>query len=249
MESLLLAVHVVAGILFVGPVAVAASLFPRYVPVKAGGAPSDSHDGTARLLHRITRGYGAVAIVVPVLGLVLALVQGRLGGTWDRVRGRHPGRVHRPDAGAGAELARRLRPEGTRHGDRPFQRAVGDRRGAHGGTPRGGGRVSLRHYFRRPPAVSAEQAVRLVAEGALVVDVRRRFEWNRVHIPGAVHAPLEELLDRCAEFPDDRLIITFCTGGLRSAGAANLLVENGFEAVNMSGGLVHWRAAGGPLSN
>lgn len=109
--------------------------------------------------------------------------------------------------------------------------------------------MSLRHYFRRPPAVSAEQAVRLVAEGALVVDVRRRFEWNRVHIPGAVHAPLEELLDRCAEFPDDRLIITFCTGGLRSAGAANLLVENGFEAVNMSGGLVHWRAAGGPLSN
>lgn len=82
METLLLAVHVVAGILFVGPVAVAASLFPRYVPVKAGGAPSDSHDGTARLLHRITRGYGAVAIVVPVLGLVLAWVQGRLGDTW-----------------------------------------------------------------------------------------------------------------------------------------------------------------------
>ncbi|MHA4849630.1 rhodanese-like domain-containing protein [Rhodococcus sp. MSC1_016] len=107
--------------------------------------------------------------------------------------------------------------------------------------------MSFRHYLYRPPAVSAAQAVRLVEDGALVVDVRRRFEWNRVHIPGAVRAPLEELLDWCLEFPDDRLLITFCTGGIRSAGAANLLVENGFDAVNMSGGLVHWRTAGGPL--
>ncbi len=84
--------------------------------------------------------------------------------------------------------------------------------------------------------------------GALVVDVRRDFEWNRTHIPGAVHIPLEELPDRCPELPDDRLLITFCTGGIRSAGAANLLVENGFEAVNMSRGLVDRRAAGGPLT-
>lgn len=97
--------------------------------------------------------------------------------------------------------------------------------------------------------MSAAEAVRLVAGGALVVDVRRAFEWNRVHIPGAVHIPLEVLPDRCAELPDDRLLLTFCTGGLRSAGAANLLVENGFEARNMSGGLVQWRAARGPLTD
>jgi rhodanese-related sulfurtransferase len=108
--------------------------------------------------------------------------------------------------------------------------------------------MSLRHYFRRPPAVTAAEAVRLVAEGALVVDVRRAFEWNRVHIPGAVHLPLEQLPERVLELPEDRLLITFCTGGLRSAGAANLLVENGFDAVNMSHGLIDWRAAGGPLT-
>ena len=108
--------------------------------------------------------------------------------------------------------------------------------------------MSLRHYLRRPPAVGAAEAVRLVAEGALVVDVRREFEWNRVRIPGAVHVPLEVLPERCPELPEDRLLITFCTGGIRSAGAANLLVEYGFEAVNMSPGLVDWRAAGGPLT-
>lgn len=108
--------------------------------------------------------------------------------------------------------------------------------------------MSIRHFLHRPPSVPAAEAVRLVTEGALVVDVRRDFEWHRVHIPDAVHIPLEALADRCSELPDDRLIIAFCTGGLRSAGAANLLVENGFDAVNMSGGLVQWRAAGGPLT-
>ena len=108
--------------------------------------------------------------------------------------------------------------------------------------------MGFRHYLRRPPAVSAVEAVRLVEEGALVIDVRRSFEWNRVHIPGAVHMPLEALPEGCLDLPEDRLLITFCTGGIRSAGAANLLVENGFEAVNMSGGLIQWRAAGGSLS-
>lgn len=109
--------------------------------------------------------------------------------------------------------------------------------------------MKVRHYLKRPPAVSADQALHLVAGGALVVDVRRDFEYKRVHIPGAVHMPLEVLPQRCLELPDDRLLITFCTGGLRSAGAANLLVENGFDAVNMSRGLIEWRAAGGPLSS
>ncbi|MBR8744206.1 rhodanese-like domain-containing protein [Nocardiopsis sp. MG754419] len=108
--------------------------------------------------------------------------------------------------------------------------------------------MSLRHYLRRPPSVTAAEAIRLVAEGALVVDVRRAFEWNRVHIPDAVHLPLEVLPERCQDLPEDRLIITFCTGGIRSAGAANLLVEYGFDAVNMSRGLIDWRAAGGPLT-
>ncbi|MBQ1082395.1 rhodanese-like domain-containing protein [Nocardiopsis sp. B62] len=108
--------------------------------------------------------------------------------------------------------------------------------------------MSLRHYLRRPPSVPAAEAVRLVGEGALVVDVRREFEWKRAHIPGAVHMPLEHLRGRAHELPEERLLITFCTGGIRSAGAANLLVEYGFDAVNMSRGLVEWRAAGGPLS-
>ncbi|MGC5258991.1 rhodanese-like domain-containing protein [Gordonia sp. DT218] len=101
--------------------------------------------------------------------------------------------------------------------------------------------------MRHAPAVTAAEAIGMVADGALIVDVRRHFEWNRNHIPGSVHIPLEELPDRYVELPDDRLLITFCTGGLRSGGAANMLIELGFEARNMTKGLIDWRAAGGSL--
>jgi hypothetical protein len=86
MEALLLAAHVLAGILFIGPVAVAASLFPRYVPVadpRAGVARDDERSPrVAAALHRLTRVYGVLGIAVPVIGIALSLVQGRFGEVW-----------------------------------------------------------------------------------------------------------------------------------------------------------------------
>nr|WP_296770912.1 hypothetical protein [Rhodococcus sp. (in: high G+C Gram-positive bacteria)] len=82
MESLLLSVHVVAGILFVGPIAVATSLFPRYAPVTGTPPGEDRSMAVARALNRITRVYGLLALGVPAIGLVLAAVQGRLGEIW-----------------------------------------------------------------------------------------------------------------------------------------------------------------------
>ena len=84
MENTLLAVHVLAGILFVGPVAVTTSFFPRFAPRSVGAEGESGHAGVAvaRLLHRITRTYGVLALVVPLVGLALAAVQGRLGEIW-----------------------------------------------------------------------------------------------------------------------------------------------------------------------
>ncbi|WP_158848653.1 hypothetical protein [Saccharothrix deserti] len=105
MEHLLLSVHVLAAIVFVGGSAVATSLFPRYAPVAvgvpagapAGGAPADGpqperaqQEGAPRernrsvavALHRITRGYGIAGIIVPVAGIVLASAQDRMGEIW-----------------------------------------------------------------------------------------------------------------------------------------------------------------------
>lgn len=86
MEAVLLAAHVLGGILFVGPVAVANSLFPRYVPIAADGPPRERDEGrstrVALALHRITRVYGMLGIAVPVIGIALSLVQGRFGEIW-----------------------------------------------------------------------------------------------------------------------------------------------------------------------
>ena len=107
--------------------------------------------------------------------------------------------------------------------------------------------MSTRHFFRRPITVTAGEAARLLGEGAVLLDVRGEREFRRAHIPGAVHIPLSELEARALELPEDRTIVTFCTGGLISTGAANLLTELGFTAVNLARGLIEWRAAGGAL--
>ncbi|WP_053352111.1 rhodanese-like domain-containing protein [Leucobacter musarum] len=109
--------------------------------------------------------------------------------------------------------------------------------------------MSLARYVRRPDAVSVGEARALIEAGALVVDVRGVPEWRRAHIPGALHLPLAQIEARWEELPEHRTLITFCTGGFVSAWAANLLVELGFPAVNLSRGLVGWRAAGGPLES
>jgi rhodanese-related sulfurtransferase len=107
--------------------------------------------------------------------------------------------------------------------------------------------MTLRDHLRGAPSVGAAEAMRLVDAGALVVDVRSVRLWTRAHIPGSVPVPLQELEGRAPELPDDRLLVTVCTGGLLSRGASGLLARLGFDVVNLSGGLMEWRAANGPL--
>lgn len=77
MVKFLLAVHVLAAILLVGPIAVAASLFPRFATSAGAG-----ERGVATLLHRICRGYAAVGVVVPVFGIATAARLGVLTDAW-----------------------------------------------------------------------------------------------------------------------------------------------------------------------
>jgi hypothetical protein len=79
----LLAVHVLAAIVSVGPVTVAASLFPRYARAAAtdlaGNAPASA---SAAAMHRITRVYAVLSVVVPVFGVATASALHVLTQTW-----------------------------------------------------------------------------------------------------------------------------------------------------------------------
>lgn len=83
--KLLLSLHVLAAIVAVGPVTVAASMFPpaarRAVPAGADG-PVTTAMTTVTLLHRICGVYARIGIAVPVLGLATALAMGVLGDGW-----------------------------------------------------------------------------------------------------------------------------------------------------------------------
>lgn len=81
MSKLLLSIHVIAAIVMIGPVTVAASMFP---PVARRTLADPDAEGTSvlRALHRITYVYAVAGILVPVFGVATAITMGVLGDTW-----------------------------------------------------------------------------------------------------------------------------------------------------------------------
>ncbi|SDO16511.1 Glyoxylase, beta-lactamase superfamily II [Nakamurella panacisegetis] len=63
-----------------------------------------------------------------------------------------------------------------------------------------------------------------------ILDVRRRAEWDRSHIQGAVGIPLHELLGRLAEVPAGEVWV-HCAGGYRASIAASILAAHGIQVV------------------
>jgi len=70
----------------------------------------------------------------------------------------------------------------------------------------------------------------------LILDVRDPFELAVENVEGAVNIPLGQLRARLDELPRDRTIHVFCRSGQRSYYATRLLLQNGFDVKNISGG-------------
>ncbi|MFE0188434.1 hypothetical protein [Streptomyces sp. NPDC058989] len=82
MTKLLLSLHVLAAIVAVGPVTVAASMFPPAARRAQAAGPDAAALSTVRLLHRICRVYAGVGLAVPVFGFATASSLGVLGDAW-----------------------------------------------------------------------------------------------------------------------------------------------------------------------
>ncbi|MEU4108400.1 hypothetical protein ACGFYT_01065 [Streptomyces sp. NPDC048208] len=82
MTKLLLSIHVLAALLAIGPVAVAASMFPRSLRRAHGDQGDPEALAGLRLLHRVCRVYAAVGVAVPVFGFATARNLGVLGSGW-----------------------------------------------------------------------------------------------------------------------------------------------------------------------
>ncbi|NNG37016.1 rhodanese-like domain-containing protein [Nakamurella aerolata] len=84
--------------------------------------------------------------------------------------------------------------------------------------------------------------------GAALLDVREDDEWQAGHAPQAVHIPLPQLAERLDEVPEGDPVYVVCRSGGRSARATAFLNANGWDAVNVAGGMSAWAAAGRPLT-
>ena len=97
------------------------------------------------------------------------------------------------------------------------------------------------------PEVTPQQATELVEGGAMLLDVREPDEWTSGHAPGAVHIPMRDLPNRMSELDAGRSMVAMCRSGGRSRAVAEALIGNGFDVVNLAGGLRAWAAAGLPV--
>jgi len=75
-------------------------------------------------------------------------------------------------------------------------------------------------------------------DGAFLLDLRNPPELVVEHVTGAVNIPLPELRSRLGELPRDREIHVFCRSAQRSYYATRILLQNGFKARNISGGML-----------
>lgn len=75
-------------------------------------------------------------------------------------------------------------------------------------------------------------------DGGFLLDVRQPAELTVESVPGAVNIPLPELRARLGELPRDREILVFCRSGQRAYYATRVLLQNGFNARNIAGGML-----------
>lgn len=70
-----------------------------------------------------------------------------------------------------------------------------------------------------------------------VLDVREVEEFEALHLEGAHNFPLSQLTDTFEQLDKDNLYYVICKSGMRSARACQFLEEQGYEVINVQGGM------------
>ena len=109
----------------------------------------------------------------------------------------------------------------------------------------------VRERLQAFAALSAMQAVRLMNQGALVIDLRAKESYDAGHISDARNVPVAELASQAEGLKKwrDKAVITYCDSGNSGASGARTLMKLGFTKVfNLQGGLNAWIKDNLPLS-
>ena len=89
-----------------------------------------------------------------------------------------------------------------------------------------------------------------VPDDAVVIDVREDNEWHAGHAPNAIHVPMGTIPENLDALPDtDETVPVICRSGGRSDRVVQWLVQQGFDMVNVDGGMRAWAAAGKAMTS
>ncbi len=96
--------------------------------------------------------------------------------------------------------------------------------------------------------VAPDRVAELHSSGEIdLVDVREPYEHDAGRIGGARHIELARLSQEAGSLDRRRPVVFYCRSGARSAVATQAFRASGFQAFNMSGGLLEWERKGLPL--
>ncbi|MBI4375996.1 MAG: hypothetical protein HY549_06060 [Elusimicrobia bacterium] len=97
-------------------------------------------------------------------------------------------------------------------------------------------------FFSKIPEMTVEQLKEKLdkKERFILLDVREPREHQQASIPQAKLVPMAELPNRLGELDKSQEIAVMCKAGGRSARVTKMLRENGFNAVNVAGGIDAW---------
>jgi phage shock protein E len=89
--------------------------------------------------------------------------------------------------------------------------------------------------------VTSSEASSLIKEGAILIDVRTKEEYDEKHITGAVNIPLAEIEKGNINYDKDTAIIVYCRSGNRIATAAKELITLGYTSIYDLGSINNWK--------
>ena len=86
--------------------------------------------------------------------------------------------------------------------------------------------------------ITFEEFYKLCQNGCSnIIDVREEVEFKQVHIESAQNLPLSSLTDTYEVLDKNQTYYVICKSGIRSARACQFLAEQGYEVINVQGGM------------
>ena len=100
-------------------------------------------------------------------------------------------------------------------------------------------------------SVTSQELIRLMNQGALVLDIRKPDEFALGHVNGARHLPSDQISTAGDQFKrfKDKPVVVYCDSGSLASAAVRKLTELGFtKAFTLRGGFASWRAENLPVT-